>query len=204
MVSAVDMKGAAALAPGANLRLVPNVVDVAAIRPVAPRSVQRSVLFVADLGYAPNGEALDFLTETAMPALWRDAPDIQLLVAGRGSEDIDTADRRVQPHGFVPDLRDLYEAAGCVAVPLLEGGGSPLKFVEALAFGVPVVATPKAAAGLQVQAGEHYLEADATADSFAAAVLSALDPSTANQLAGAGRRLAEREYSIEALERHLA
>lgn len=204
MVSAVDMEGAAALAPEAKLRLVPNVVDVAAIRPVAPRSGQRSVLFVADLGYAPNLEARDFLVETAMPDLWRDAPDIQLLLAGRGSEDIDVADPRVQPQGFVPDLRDLYEAAGCVAVPLLEGGGSPLKFVEALAFGVPVVATPKAAAGLQVQPGEHYLRADPTAESFAAAVLTALDPSIGNRLASAGRRLAEREYSIEALERHLA
>ena len=204
MVSAVDMEGAAALAPGASLRLVPNVVDVAAIQPVAPRVGQRSVLFVADLGYEPNREALDFLVETAMPGLWRDAPDIQLLVAGRGSEGSDAADPRVQPQGFVPDLRDLYEAAGCVAVPLLEGGGSPLKFVEALAYGVPVVATPKAAAGLQVQAGEHYLEADPTPESFASAILTVLDPSIGNSLAGAGRRLAEREYSIEALERYLA
>jgi glycosyltransferase involved in cell wall biosynthesis len=204
MVSAVDMEGAAALAPGATLRLVPNVVDVAAIRPVTPRTGQRSVLFVADLGYEPNREALDFLVKTAMPGLWSYAPDIRLLVAGRGSEGINATDPRVQPQGFVPDLRDLYEAAGCVAVPLLEGGGSPLKFVEALAFGVPVVATPKAAAGLQAQAGEHYLEADPTTESFSAAVLTALDPSIGNRLASAGRRLAEREYSIEALEKHLA
>jgi glycosyltransferase involved in cell wall biosynthesis len=204
MVSAVDMEGAAALAPGAKLRLVPNVVDVAAIQPVAPRTGQRSVLFVADLGYEPNREALDFLVETAMPGLWRDAPDIHLLVAGRGSEGIDAADPRVQPQGFVPDLRDLYEAAGCVAVPLLEGGGSPLKFVEALAYGVPVVATPKAAAGLQVRAGEHYLEADPAPKSFASAILTVLDPTIGNPLAAAGRRLAEREYSIEALERYLA
>lgn len=204
MVSTLDMKGAAALAPSANLRLVPNVVDVAAIRPVSPRIGQRSVLFVADLGYEPNREALDFLVETAMPGLWRDAPDIRLLVAGRGSEDVDGADPRVHAQGFVPDLGGLYEAAGCVAVPLLEGGGSPLKFVEALAYGVPVVATPKAAAGLQVRAGEHYLEADPTAGPFAAAILTALDPSTGNALANAGRRLAEREYSIEALEKHLA
>ena len=37
MVCPADIEGAAALAPGANLRLVPNVVDVAAIEPVPPR-----------------------------------------------------------------------------------------------------------------------------------------------------------------------
>ena len=46
-------------------------------------------------------------------------------------------------------------------MPLLTGGGSPLKFVEALAYGLPVVATPHAAAGLEAaRAGEHYREAD--------------------------------------------
>ncbi len=204
MVSAVDMEGATALAPGATLRLVPNVVDVSAIQPVAPRSGQRSVLFVADLGYEPNREALDFLLETAMPGLWHDAPDIRLLIAGRGSEDIDAADPRVEAKGFVPDLRDLYATAGCVAVPLLEGGGSPLKFVEALAFGVPVVATPRAAAGLEVNAGEHYVEAESSPEAFAGGILAALDPTLGNPLARAGRELAERRYSIEALEELLA
>jgi glycosyltransferase involved in cell wall biosynthesis len=204
MVSPVDIEAAAALAPSATLRLVPNVVDVAAIRPVAPRTGERSVLFVADLGYEPNQEALDFLLETAMPCLWQEAPDVRLLLAGKGSDGVDGVDARVEAHGFVPELPDLYAAAGCVAVPLLEGGGSPLKFVEALAFGVPVVATPKAAAGLEVRAGEHYIEAEPTAESFAGGILTTLDPAVGNPLARAGRVLVEREYSIEALENHLA
>ncbi len=204
MVSPADMEGAAALAPGACLRLVPNVVDVAAIEPVPARAGERVVLFVADLSYEPNRGALSFLLEEAMPALWERAGDVRLVVAGKGSEEIRPSDARVEPSGFVPDLRDLYLAAGCVAVPLLEGGGSPLKFVEALAYGVPVAATPLAAAGLEVRAGEHYAEGAANGEPFARAIAAALDPAQGNPLAAAGRRLAEREYSIEALERRLA
>lgn len=203
MVSPADMEGAAALAPGAGLRLVPNVVDVAAIEPVAPRSGERRVLFLADLGYKPNREALQLLLDEAMPSLWQHAPDVRLVVAGKGSDRIDAVDERVEAQGFVPELRDLYEAAGCVAVPLLEGGGSPLKFVEALAFGMPIVATPRAAAGLAVEAGEHYVEAEAAGEPFAHGLLAALDPEIGNPLGRAGRRLAEREYSIEALVRCL-
>jgi glycosyltransferase involved in cell wall biosynthesis len=204
MVSPADLEGAAALAPGSRLRLVPNVVDVGAIEPVPARAGERLVVFVADFGYEPNRGALRFLLDEAMPSLWKRVPDVRLLVAGKGSEGIDATDARVEASGFVPDLRDLYLAAGCAAVPLLEGGGSPLKFVEALAYGVPIAATPLAAAGLEARAGEHYAEGEPAGEAFATALEAALDPSRGNRLAHAGRGLAEREYSIEALERRLA
>lgn len=204
MVSAADIAGARELAPGAHLRVVPNVVDVAAIEPLPPRSGQRSVLFLADFGYEPNREALRLLQDEAMPSLWRMTADVRLLVAGKGSERVEPADPRIEVRGFVPELRDLYDEAGCVAVPLLEGGGSPLKFVEALAYGAPIVATPRAAAGLAVEDGRHYVEAEPAGEPFARGILSALDPSIGNPLGRAGRELAEREYSIEALERRLA
>jgi polysaccharide biosynthesis protein PslH len=204
MVSSADIAGARELAPEAHLRLVPNVVDVAAIEPLLPRDGQRSVLFLADFGYEPNRGALRLLRDEAMPSLWREDADVRLLVAGKGSEGVEATDPRIEVRGFVPELHDLYDEAGCVAVPLLEGGGSPLKFVEALAYGAPIVATPRAAAGLEVEAGRHYVEAEPAGEPFARGILAALDPAIGNPLGRAGRELAEREYSIEALERRLA
>jgi glycosyltransferase involved in cell wall biosynthesis len=203
MVSEADVEGSEELAPGAGVRLVPNVVDVRATEPVGPRSGQRTVAFVADFGYEPNRDGLAFLTEEAMPAVWRRADDVELIVAGKGSGATRLPDPRVKPQGFVPDLRDVYEAAGAVMVPLREGGGSPLKFVEALAFGLPVVATPLAAAGLEIEPHRDYFEAAADGEDFATAILAALDPERGNPVARAGREVAEQRYSIEALERCL-
>lgn len=203
MVSEADVKGSEALAPGAGVRLVPNVVDVLATAPVGPRSGQRAVAFVADFGYEPNRDGVAFLIQEAMPAVWERAGDVELLVAGKGSAEIEAPDPRIKPQGFVPDLRDVYEAAGAVMVPLREGGGSPLKFVEALAYGLPVVATPLAAQGLAIEPGRDYFEAPASGPEYAEAILRALDPELGNPVAQAGRELAEREYSIEALERCL-
>jgi polysaccharide biosynthesis protein PslH len=204
MVSEADLEGARALEPGASLRLVPNVVDVAAIEPEPPRTGQQSVLFLADMRYEPNRIALRFLLEDVMPSAWARAPRVALTVAGIGSAAFSHTDPRVSFAGFVDDLRPLYSHAGCVAVPVLEGGGSPLKFVEALAYRVPVVATAKAAAGLTARPAREYFEGSGEGAAFATALLDALRPEAANTVAAAGRRLAEREYSIEALAELLA
>jgi polysaccharide biosynthesis protein PslH len=199
MPSRADVAGAHALAPGAVLRLMPNVVDVAAIEPVAGGGMQ--AVMVADFSYGPNREGFDFLLSEVLPRAWETAPDLRLLVAGRGLDDGAAGDERVSVLGFVDSLAALYGSAACAVVPLLTGGGSPLKFVEALAYGLPAGATPRAAAGLDVQAGEHYLEG-ADGPGFAHALLTAVGGAPA--IAAAGRALAEREYSIESLLARLA
>jgi polysaccharide biosynthesis protein PslH len=124
------------------------------------------------------------------------------VLVGKGLPEGFARDERVEVRGFVDDLATAYGAADCALVPLLTGGGSPLKFVEALAYGLPVVATRHAAAGLDLTAGEHYLEAS-TAEQMADALVDVLSHG-APQIGTRGRALAESRYSIEALTRILA
>jgi glycosyltransferase involved in cell wall biosynthesis len=197
MVSRADVEGARALVPGAEITYVPNVVDVAAIRPVAYPSGGARILFVGNFEWEPNREALRFLVDEILPSVWEEIPEARLAVVGRGLERPVSDDARVEQLGFVDDLAGAYAAADCVAVPLLTSGGSPLKFVEALAYGVPVVATPDAAAGLEARGGEHYLEA-ADPGAFAAAIARVLR-GEASDVRDRGRELAQRAYSIESL-----
>ncbi len=200
MPSRADLAGAAALAPAASLRYVPNVVDVAAIEARRAPADPPEALLVGDFTYAPNREGLRFLLDEVMPRAWERAPRLRLTVAGRGFAA--PGDDRVSALGFVDSLARLYERAACALVPLLTGGGSPLKFIEALAHGLPVVTTARGAAGVDGEAGRDYLEGDG-AEGFARALLEALDPARGAALGAAGRALAEREYSIEALARLL-
>ncbi len=202
MVSEADLAAARELCPDARLRYVPNVVDVSAIRAVTRLVGERRAIFVANFAYEPNQIGLRFLLERVFPRVWSELPDAQLLLVGAGLERPPTDDPRVQTAGFVEDLAEAYERASCAVVPLLQGGGTPLKFVEALAYGLPVVATRRAAGGLAVQDGVDCLLADGE-EAFASALIAILRDG-APELGRRGRELAAERYSIEALGRLLA
>ncbi len=199
MPTRAEQDGARALA-GAEIvtRYVPNVVDVAAIAPLRPAGARR-ILFVADFTYAPNREALGFLVEHVMPAAWRRDPRLELRVVGRGAGD-PRSDPRIEIAGFVPSLADAYGGCDAVVVPLLHGGGSPLKLIEGLAYGLPVVASAHAAGLIELGvAGRDFLTA-ATAEEFAAAIEQLLsDRARADSVGTAGRELAARCHSIDSL-----
>jgi glycosyltransferase involved in cell wall biosynthesis len=203
MVSESDILAARRLCPQAHLRYVPNVVDVAAIAPVSPSAGQRRAVFVANFAYEPNRNGLRFLLEDVFPLVWAQLPHVRLALVGGGLERPASTDARIETLGFVPDLAHVYAQASCALAPLLQGGGTPLKLIEALAYGLPVIATPLAVAGLEVRDGEHCLVAD-TAAEFAAALLTTLCDDVSPELGRRGRKLAAERYSIEALGRILA
>lgn len=203
MVSRRDVRSAQELAHGAHVRYVPNAVDVQSISPVPSTDRPRSrILMVGDFSYLPNRTARAFLVEEVMPLLWRELPQVRLTLVGRGSGNWRSPDPRVEVAGFVDDLASAYQQADCVIVPLRTGAGSPLKFVEALAYRVPVVATSFAARGLEVIAGKHYLQGD-DAPSLAARILEVMRDG-GEPIASEGRRLAQAEYSIEAIAQRIA
>lgn len=186
------------LAPAARVVCVPNVVDVARIAAVGPRRGERRLLFAADHTYPPNRDALGWLLAEIMPAVWAREPRAILTLTGRGLPgDTGAGEARIEARGFVDDLAAVYAASDAVLVPLRQGGGSPLKFIEALACALPVVATPKAAAGLQLRPGVDYLEGE-DAPALADAVVTALGP-RGDAIGRAGREAAERRYSVDAL-----
>jgi glycosyltransferase involved in cell wall biosynthesis len=212
MTSAADIAAAHELCPTARLRYVPNVVDVASITPVRPRQEDRRAIFVANFAYEPNRNALRFLLADVLPRVWARLPEARLALVGPGlktrlgndsSELLALSeDPRVEVLGFVEDLRTAYASACCAVVPLLQGGGTPLKLIEALAYGLPVLATPRAVAGVDVRADEHCVVADGP-DAFASALVELLRDG-APELARRGRELAADRYSIEALSALLA
>jgi glycosyltransferase involved in cell wall biosynthesis len=67
-------------------------------------------------------------------------------------------------------VSDLLSTADIAVMPLRRGGGTRIKALEAMGWGLPIVATSRAVEGLRVQDGVHVRIAE-TAEAFVAAVV---------------------------------
>lgn len=163
--SRIEAERVAAVTPGTEVRVVPNVASVAAKTPSIRRGEDFTLLFVGNLGYYPNHDAVVHLVRDILPR-WnhRRHGAIRLVVAGGGAsprlQKLMARDLRVDYRGFVERLTSAYAQADVAAVPLRAGGGTRLKILEAFAHAVPVVATAKAAEGLDVVDGRECLVGD--------------------------------------------
>jgi glycosyltransferase involved in cell wall biosynthesis len=190
---------------GARHRLsvehVPNAVAI----PTVPRrqpAAELRLLFVGNLTYPPNVEAVELLVREMLPSLQRRLGERQVCVTlvGRASAEVERlASRAVRVCGFVEDLAPLYAQADAVVAPLRTGAGTRIKLLEAFAHNVPVVATRAAADGLAVLDGRHLLVcADPTGLAAAVADLAA-DPALGAQLAEQAGGLVRERYSHAAV-----
>ncbi|MCS7047585.1 MAG: glycosyltransferase family 4 protein [Gemmataceae bacterium] len=189
-----------------NVDVVDNGVDpayfIAGVGPRAPYTI----LFLGALDWRPNIDAVHWLLDRIFPQVRHEIPEARLQIVGR--QPSATLVRRVaecagvELHGDVADVRPFLTRAAVMAVPLRIGGGSRLKILEALASGLPVVATPVGAEGLNLKPGEHYDAADL--DQLAEALVRALrEPERIQVQAERGRRLVIEQYAWEVLARKL-
>lgn len=99
--------------------------------------------------------------------------------------------------GAVPDIQPYIAHADLYVVPLLAGGGTRLKILEAMAMARPIVSTRLGADGFPVTDGEELALAD-SAEDFAARCASLLrNRAGASEMGERGRAFVEAHYSWE-------
>lgn len=161
-------------------------------RPTAqPAETAPSVLFVGMLSYLPNVEAITALVRDVMPAVRTHVPEARLVVAGRDPRR--GLRRELASHHWCTlradpeDLEPLYRNATCVAIPLRTGSGTRLKTYEAMSWGVAVVGSPVAFAGIPVDEGNTGFVATGAAQMADRIVHLLRDPGEAARIGAAGR-----------------
>jgi len=108
-----------------------------------------TVCFAGSLNYAPNIESAQLLVQEIAPLLWKVAPDLRIVLAGRQPDPavLLLASERVTVLANVPSLSDVFLRSDVGVFPDRRGLGVRNCVREALATGLPVVATPAAARG---------------------------------------------------------
>ncbi|HUU32482.1 MAG TPA: TIGR03087 family PEP-CTERM/XrtA system glycosyltransferase [Vicinamibacterales bacterium] len=176
VINEKERKALAALAPGADVRVLPNGVDVDDFKPVGPAPPSRTVVFCGVMNYAPNEAGATWLAAEVWPRVVASHPDAQLEIVGsQPSAAVRAlAAPGITVTGAVPHTRDhLWRAAVSVA-PLHTARGLQNKVLEALAAGVPVVTTNAVREGLPDDVASGCAVAD-DPEAFARAVVKLLD-----------------------------
>lgn len=173
-----------------RVEVVPNGIDLEEFRPAVGVGEPGMILFSGLMSYFPNQQAIRWFLDHVFPLVLRHVPHATLVVAGAAPSRWlrDQAGDRVRVTGAVADMRPFLEAARVFVAPLLTGGGTRVKILEAQAAGRPVVSTSIGAEGLGARHGESILLAD-DPEAFARSVVATLnDPALAGRLAAEGER----------------
>ena len=194
-VSRRDADALRTLGAAAEPVLIPNGVDLSRYAFSREPPAAGVVEFVGDLSWPPNAEGVRWFAREVWPRIRQARSGARAEILGRSAPpDL----RRLSSPDFVlagesSDTRPHWARAAVAVVPLLAGGGTRLKILEAAACGVPVVSTPIGAEGLElVPEREILLREDASG--FASAVAGLLADRGA-----ARRQAAEARARVEAL-----
>lgn len=105
----------------------------------------RRIGFLGNMHYPPNVMSLKkFLAKYSGDLA---SLDMELVVAGYGSEIVKSWTPLASVLGQVEDVANFYSAVDAVIVPIQHGGGIKVKAVEAMVYGVPVYATDHVRSG---------------------------------------------------------
>jgi polysaccharide biosynthesis protein PslH len=177
-------------------------------RPLDPGgSDPPTILFIGGFAHPPNVDAALWLGKTVFPRVLERVPGARLDIVGHkpGDEIRALAGGAVSVHASVPDVTPYLDRAAVVVAPIRLGGSMRMKVLEALAAGKALVATPRAAEGVEAVPDEHFVLA-ADEDELVEAIAGLLlEPERRRALGERAREWAEQnlgwERGVEAFER---
>lgn len=191
-VSALEAAAAREVLGARRVEVVPNGVDTSWFVPQPGAGDDDRLVFTGSLHTDENVEGVGWFVEHVLPRVRAQRPGVVLDVVGSRPRD---QVRRlvgdgVRLHADVPDTRPFLAAAGVAVVPLLHGGGTRLKVLEAGASARSIVTTSVGVEGLALHDGAELDVAD-DPDAFADAVVRlCADPGLRAQRATAAQAAA--------------
>jgi polysaccharide biosynthesis protein PslH len=195
-VSEPERRYFAPLARG-EVTLVPNGVDCERWRPRSELPAEPSFLFTGSLNYSANLDAARYLIEEIVPHVRRRDATLTI-IGGEAPRDLRRAAERsplrVEFPGVVKGTEPYFARSRFMVVPLRFGAGTPLKVLESLARGVPVLSTSLGCQGFELAPGRDVLIANPPEELAAQIDRLLSDDGLCETLSRNGREVAERLY----------
>lgn len=193
-------------APHAPIHVIPNAIDPPEGRPAKAGSHVLSM--VGLYSYAPNEDAALELLRDIFPLIQAEFPDAQLRLIGRNP----TAAMHAAAEGMqgvtitgeVASIPAALEGTETAIIPLRAGGGTRLKVLEAMAMNIPIVATPIAVEGIDLEHETSAWLVDGAAALADGVVALWREPTKAAQMVAKANALFHDGYSWKAVAERVA
>ncbi len=156
-----------------------------------------TLVFTGKMDYRPNVDAMLWFTQTILPRIRAQVPDVRLVIVGQKPHAMLESLRHmpgVTLTGWVDSVVPYLRAAAVYIAPLRMGSGTRLKLLEAMACDCAAVVTTTASAGLLDSARRAMVRAD-NAETFASAIVELLrDPQRRQRLGADAQRQVRQHY----------
>ncbi|HEX3627601.1 MAG TPA: glycosyltransferase family 4 protein [Verrucomicrobiae bacterium] len=165
-----------------NVFVLPNGFDLPAIPPARHPATPSQVGFVGTFIYWANCEGVQWFIDRVWPRVLKRFPSAKLRLAGQDGEKLFKGPN-VEALGWVRDMKAEMANWSLAIVPVLAGGGTRIKILEAFSRRCPVVSTSVGCYGHDVKNDRELLVAD-NPEQFAMRCLRILEnPAEGEQLA---------------------
>lgn len=156
------------------------------------------ILFVGSSFYS-NIEGIRWFCKNVMPYV-----DYELNIVGKGMEILrgELENSKIKVIGTVDSLKDYYNEADLVVLPLFSGGGMKVKMAEALMFGKRIIASDEALEGYQIESTNDILRCN-TAEEFISAINSIMNDKKEKRFSEINRKLFLEYYSVSSVKKKI-
>jgi len=190
---------------GGDSAVIPIGVDTDRFTPAGQPTAAPIAIFTGNMNYAPNIEAAKWLAESIWPRVVRQCPGATLRLAGINPAQAvkSLASESIEVTGYVADMAAALHDAAIAVAPMRSGSGLQIKVLEAMACGLPVVASSLANAAVGAPHGGVIRIADET-DALAGEIVALLkDEGLRRQAGAAAREFVETKYSLASVATNL-
>ena len=145
-----------------KVTIIPTGVDTDFYKSNDCVGSEKNLVFVGHYKHFPNADAIVYFVKKIYPKVIQKISNIKLYIVGSGVTKVveDLKSDNIIITGEVEDIRQYLKKPNIFIAPVRLGGGIKGKVLEAMAMGVPVVATKEAVSGIDYSIGDFALISD--------------------------------------------
>jgi len=189
-----------------KIHVVPNGVPENSLQQNRVEPAKPTLIFSGNMNYYPNVDAITFFVKNIFPDIAAHVPDVCLYIVGAypSKEVRALASERIMVTGYVDNMSEYIKRATLAIAPLRIASGIQNKILEALAVGVPVVASRAAADGLGLTPAMRSGVIVSSCENMAGAIISLLrDPDKRVQLEQDAHEFISKQYTQASISKKL-